>query len=223
MHTLTRRRFISGSAQLTLSSILLGCPYVAKEIIIPAIAQLTLEEMYTFAKSTFNKVYAGGETLEQVLDNVLPFQGELLPALHKQFKTIQVENGFCTPIIAHQHGLNRFLQLSQPETYWSLISGGGENLHVFKIHHTWLNWLINEDDCSLRVNGNSIYENCGINGCPIPVTRQAFLDVNNVEQKLQLVVSNRSHDPRVLAQHNSEHDQDWVGCPAVEGRPEKCV
>src|SRR6266496_213851 len=186
-YLLTRRELVIGGLTLSAGAVTLGltgCAQVA-EVVVPIIAGEVLHDLYLFAKDHFAKSFEKGQALYSPLSEDVPVMKGLDPTIHEGFKNASVENTFCTPIVMHQRGGNRLLQLAQENALWSLITGGISGERVFQIHRDWLEWLLYEDNCNLRVNGNSTFEACGVEGCHALVNRQKFLDVNGTEKIIQ--------------------------------------
>ncbi len=222
-YLLTRRELVIGGLTLSAGAVTLGltgCAQVA-EVVVPIIAGEVLHDLYLFAKDHFAKSFEKGQALYSPLSEDVPVMKGLDPTIHEGFKNASVENTFCTPIVMHQRGGNRLLQLAQENALWSLITGGISGERVFQIHRDWLEWLLYEDNCNLRVNGNSTFEACGVEGCHALVNRQKFLDVNGTEKIIQFTPQ-AGNSKDVLEQH-SKHSFKWIGCPSVKASPEECT
>jgi hypothetical protein len=216
---LSRREFLVGSGALLLMA---GCGLTAAEIFIPAIAGVTLQELYNFAKSYFSGSFSSGEVLSGSPGGMPDYQKNIDPSIQANFASASAENQFCTPVSILRHGGTRYIQLAEPGSLWSLVTGGQSKREVFNIHNTWLEWLVSKDNCNLTFNGHSIFEQCGIDNCPIYVTRQEFLAVDGKAIKLIIDIPSKSDDNRQLFIHKS-HWTEWRGCPDVKGEPEQCV
>lgn len=222
-YLLTRREFVIGGLTLSAGAVTLGltgCAQVA-EVVVPIIAGEVLHDLYLFAKGHFARSFEKGQALYSPAPDDVPVIKGLDPTIHEGFKNASVENTFCTPIVMHQRGGNRLLQLANEGASWSLITGGISGERVFQIHKDWLEWLLYKDNCNFRVNGNSTFEACGVKGCRALVNRQGFLDVNgNVKS---LIFTPPTGSSKVVLEQHSKHAIEFIGCPSVKASAEECT
>jgi hypothetical protein len=199
----------------------LGQGYWAGQVLIPALAGLTLEEIYGYVKGKFSGEFTGGATIAANPGGMEIYAGSFAPNIPTLFAAERVANLFCTPVSALVKGQARFLQLAVANADWSLSTGGISNSAVFRIHRTWLDWLLTKDNCNLRYNGHTSYRDCGIQGCPVAITVQKFLEMDDSELELQQIVG-QGYSGRTLDLHSRFHTKEYFGCPTVQGDVKEC-
>ncbi len=220
----TRREF-GRLAGLSLASVAFNscqpAGYWAAQVLIPSLAGLTLQEIYAYAKEKFSGEFTSGATIAANPGDIDMYAGSLAPSILPLFAAEKLANQFCTPVSALLKGQVRFMQLAVTGADWSLSTGGISNFAVFRVHRTWLEWLLTKDNCNLRFNGHTSYRDCGIDGCPVSITTQKFLEMDDSELDLQQVVG-EGYSGNVLAVHDRSHVKEYFGCPTVQGDVKEC-
>lgn len=225
---ISRRQFLVSNTKILglglMASALPGC-VLLKGAVVPYIVTKTMDELYTTAQDIFGDViFEKGSTLSDRIVNCQRYEEGLDKGVRKGFDETDANNPYCTPIIKCHRGRSRYLQLASPGNHWSVISGGHDNRSIYQIHNNWLNWLLEEDNCNLRVDGNSTFPRCGVHGCDVQVNRQMFLDVNDKSITLQFNIPPlKANDPAWDRHMNDGHSTDWLGCPDVKGDLDPCI
>lgn len=208
-----RRKFISmigilGTVPLTSCALF-------KVYIVPALVGATLQELIKYAKENFHTYYSSGDVIQKsgVPDSVSYSPIKHMPdKLKESFQDFSTSDLYITPVSLHTKGFSRYIQLADRLGGWSLASGGKYNQEVYRIHGKWLQWLLEDDNCNLRLDGNTLFESCGIDDCPVHMSRQKFIDANDKIVWLQWTSDLEDVSDYWKKKHKESHTSVWKGC-----------
>lgn len=193
---------------------------LAAIILIPIIAEVTFDAVSSWIDDKFRpRSFGPGEVLpaEDIpaermgIPNGRP--ASFASAGRQTEKTRLISAAYSSPIVAVDKGIKSPIQFRRGVESDSLIAGGADGSRVFRIANNWLQWWIDEDNCGRLFNSDTTYGACGVGGCPVELTKQAFL-IGSREENSSDSLAKWDNTPE-LERHLAEHTSPISNCVKV--------
>lgn len=170
-------------------------------------AGATLAELWDEAIETFdNQHFAPGQIVKAGRGRAaIEVEGAVIKALASYQERVDLK----TPVIGLSLGTARRDIVQIGHQHHALVQGW-DRAHL--VHQAWLSWTLTKDNCDLAFDGNTVYEPCGINGCPIEEAKQVFRYPSGTQESLSLIRGDLEFYPEAVRTEHQRHSPNFKGC-----------
>lgn len=179
-------------------------------ILVPLLAEFLFSELFAYIDESFKEEeFAPGAIVPPE-----KFPTARTRSIDSGLKTSFADAGgsvhFESPIFVMDKGSQSPMQLGSKKSNWSLVSGGKGGHETFRVHHSWLRWWMDKDNCGRIIASDTTHGECPHEGCNIRLASMRF--IRGRETELLAVVPPKIRETEDYKRHR-EHAPPATDCP----------